>query len=658
MNPSRADRPGSKDRPRHEGRPRRAAARALAAVLLAALTAAAASAQLSRRPEDPLGLSIREHRVRVIHSTTPEVPGTSMHLQQWDPWLAYQRGRSYYFREWGRDDGVFAAIPDRPEAASANSCGMCHNLPFPSVGSGGSVAIPVGVGRTAPHFFGGGLIETLGVQIRAQLLAAHDANRNGYLDVPAETAGRRAVVEATPGVEVDFGSLEDGDGDGFPDLDAGIMVRMVDEKGERVLWTQDGRLPRLGAPGIAGYDLAAGVFATSAGDHQFPSMRTFSTGVFVTIMGILPEGEVEHRGRYGGPMLMDWGRMSNAGAFQSEVVLTGDPFAEPDPARRATVTVGERDLLEWFMLNHPAPGRGPETAETRRGRQVIAELGCTSCHVPDWRIEPADPGRGLPGDRRFFHLDVRHDPERDRLTGRLIDLTREVPGPDGSTLRVPRREGFLVENVFTDFRHHDLGKRFYEYAYAGKIYVTRRFRTAHLWGVGSSVRLGHDGRSTSLDEVIRRHGGEAETAALAYAEAPEADREALIAFLRSLVLYPPELLPADLDGDGRIAERFEVAGREVGPEVFRPELMLRVPPRYQGWTEAPDGSRYFSYALQNVAEAYGEHLAALRDADRDGVPDLSEPAAATVAPAAPPAAPATSPAAGTTEAAGAAAGRR
>ena len=90
--------------------------------------------QYAVRPDDPLGLSIREQRLRIKHSRTADVPGTSMHLQQWDPWLTYQRGRSYFFREWGRADGVFDALPDRPEAATANSCGICHNLPFPSAG--------------------------------------------------------------------------------------------------------------------------------------------------------------------------------------------------------------------------------------------------------------------------------------------------------------------------------------------------------------------------------------------------------------------------------------------------------------------------------------------------------------------------------------------
>lgn len=585
----------------------------------------AAWAQYAVRPDDPLGLSIRERRVRVIHSRTPGVPGTSMHLQQTDPWLAYQRGRSYYFREWGVEDGAFLRLPPRTEAASSTSCGMCHNLPFPSVGAGGNVAIPVGVGRAAPHFFGAGLLETIGLQIRQEILNRFDTNGNGYLDVPAETKGQRVTVEASPGVKLDLGSLHDDNGDGRPDLNPMFMTRVVDREGRRHLTNDEGRLALLKDPGIVGYDLLVGVFASSAGDHQFPSMRSFSTGVYNTINGILLDVPVvAAHPRFGGYWIKQWGKASNAGSLQSEIFLSGDP-ASLDASGRGKITEGELDLLEWFMLNHPAPAQAVQKERTRRGRTLLAEYGCTSCHVGSWVIKPADETTRMPGDRRFFHLAVTPDPQSGELRGRLIDLTKEVRREDGTVLRVPRREGFVVEDVFTDLRHHDMGERFYEYSYrAGQLSVAKRFRTTPLWGVGSTAPYGHDGRSATLDDVIRRHGGEAEVSAQAYAKAPAEDREALIAFLRSLVLYTPELLPTDLDGDGKIDPSWKARGEDMGPEIFRAELLFRTPPRYRGWVAGPEGDRYFSYELLNVAEAYGENLEALADKDRNGIPDVAE----------------------------------
>lgn len=584
-------------------------------------------AQYAVRPEDPLGLSIRERRVRIIHSSTPDVPGTSMHLQETDPWLAYQRGRSYYFREWGVEDGAFMRLPPRTEAASGTSCGMCHNLPFPSVGAGGNVAIPVGTGRAAPHFFGAGLMETVGLQIRQQIFNEFDTNGNGFLDVPAETEGRRVTIESSPGVKLDAGSLDDENGDGRPDLNPMFMVRMVDKEGKRHLVSPEGRLALLKDPGIVGYDLLVGVFASSAGDHQFPSMRSFSTGVFNTINGILLDVPVvATHPRFGGFWVQQWGKVSNAGSLQSEIFLSGDPAKLDHPGQQGKITEGELDMLEWFMLNHPAPAQEVQTEKTRRGRVVLYEVGCTSCHLETWQIHPADEKTKMPGDRRFFNLQVAQDPANGQFRARLMDLTREVRREDGTVLRKRRLEGFNVRGVFTDLRHHDVGERFYEYNYRqGQLSVSKKFRTTPLWGVGSTAPYGHDGRSLTLDDVIRRHGGEAESSAQAYAAASPEDREALIAFLRSLVLYTPELLPTDLDGNGLIDASRQVAGLDLGPEIFRAELMFRTPPRYRGWVKDPEtGERYFSYDLLNVAEAYGENLEALADKNRNGLPDLAE----------------------------------
>jgi len=62
------------------------------------------------------------------------------------------------------------------------------------------------------------------------------------------------------------------------------------------------------------------------------------------------------------------------------------------------------------------------------------------------------------------------------------------------------------------------------------------FRTAFLWGVASTAPYGHRGDITTLDEAIRAHGGEGRKAREAYEQAGDADRSAVIAFLRSLVI--------------------------------------------------------------------------------------------------------------------------
>ncbi|HEX8089149.1 MAG TPA: hypothetical protein VF762_09875, partial [Blastocatellia bacterium] len=165
-------------------------------------------AQLNERANDPTGFSIPVRRIQVIHSDNPSRPGTSMYLQQADPWLAYQTGFFNFEREWKLGEGLFGVMnSDRPSAAAATSCAMCHNLPFRTPGSGGNVSEPVGYGRNTPHLFGVGLIEMLGQQIRQEILAKFDLNHNGFIDYPSEAKGKQVLIEAADGVRVSFGSL-------------------------------------------------------------------------------------------------------------------------------------------------------------------------------------------------------------------------------------------------------------------------------------------------------------------------------------------------------------------------------------------------------------------------------------------------------------------
>ena len=119
---------------------------------------------------------------------------------------------------------------------------------------------------------------------------------------------------------------------------------------------------------------------------------------------------------------------------------------------------------------------------------------------------------------------------------------------DGSghpTLKRPLRNSFVVRNIFTDFKRHDLGPNFHEIEYSGAI--RQEFLTTALWGVGSTAPYGHDGRTMSLEDVIRRHGGEAAEARDRFVDLSSTNRSAIIAFLNSLILFPPDDTASNLD---------------------------------------------------------------------------------------------------------------
>lgn len=95
---------------------------------------------------------------------------------------------------------------------------------------------------------------------------------------------------------------------------------------------------------------------------------------------------------------------------------------------------------------------------------------------------------------------------------------------------------------YTDLLLHDMGAgladKFAEGQASGNMW-----RTAPLWGIGytdkvmgNSAKVGylHDGRARNLTEAILWHGGEAERARQRFANLSKADREALLAFLKSL----------------------------------------------------------------------------------------------------------------------------
>src|SRR5205085_4790220 len=129
-------------------------------------------------PRDLSGCSVKNPRVRVVHTTDPGLEGGSMYLQQVDPWLGFQWGRSLTQRNFRERDGVYGdagkidgiLLPDgvskMMDRSHVNSCGACHNVPYRDGGAGMTIAKNGGSGRNPPHLFGAGLLEMIRLQLR------------------------------------------------------------------------------------------------------------------------------------------------------------------------------------------------------------------------------------------------------------------------------------------------------------------------------------------------------------------------------------------------------------------------------------------------------------------------------------------------------------
>jgi len=95
---------------------------------------------------------------------------------------------------------------------------------------------------------------------------------------------------------------------------------------------------------------------------------------------------------------------------------------------------------------------------------------------------------------------------------------------------------------YTDLLLHDMGPNLADSLVEGQA-TGSMWRTPALWGIGYTERVAgsagkvgylHDGRARSLTEAILWHGGEATASRQRFEALAKADREALLAFLRSL----------------------------------------------------------------------------------------------------------------------------
>jgi hypothetical protein len=431
-----------------------------------------------------------------------------------DPFRAIRRGRQLFQRKFQAVRGLGPLTGDGTGdvettriigAGLADSCAACHGRPRGAAGFGGDVATRPD-SRDAPHLFGLGLKEMLADEMTADLRWIRDQA------IAAAVRQGRPMTRALAAKGVNFGfvtGLPDGtvDTTRVEGVDPDLRVRPFFAHGETM------------------------------------SIREFIVGALNAEMG-LQVTDPELLAAHGGARVVTPAGMVLDGRFDAVEAPPGG-IGEIDPA--------VVDYLEFYLLNYFKAGRGQETVETQAGQKQMDKIGCTTCHVADLAIAR---------DRRVADVETSFDPVRghfNRLfaTARpLFTTVQDVPGLPA--LKVPVQGSFAVRNVYTDFKRHDLGASFHEREYDGTLRTA--FVTTPLWGVGSTAPYGHDGRSISLLEVILRHGGEAQDSRDRFAALLPAKQQEIIAFLNSLVLFPPDDTASNLDPGDPSAPGFPQVG--------------------------------------------------------------------------------------------------
>jgi CxxC motif-containing protein (DUF1111 family) len=104
---------------------------------------------------------------------------------------------------------------------------------------------------------------------------------------------------------------------------------------------------------------------------------------------------------------------------------------------------------------------------------------------------------------------------------------------NGGTFVVPAALGGKIIHPFGDFLLHDVGTGD-GIVQAGPPDTANKLRTAPLWGLRIKSRFMHDLASLTLEDAIRRHGGEAEGVITLFSGMPPDSKQQLITFLKSL----------------------------------------------------------------------------------------------------------------------------
>ena len=229
-----------------------------------------------------------------------------------------------------------------------------------------------------------------------------------------------------------------------------------------------------------------------------PNLLQFAADAYVNEMGITTQSCFQG---------------TSVTAFATESAPNGipvppgcDDLAEPAPAGvpagtddavgtcAGGLTLIQKDIdnFKRFMTNLAPPPRDlSNTGAIARGTPLYDQNGCANCHT-----------------RRVF--------------------TTPGPAPNG----VPSNTNF---QPFSDFLVHDMGTLGDMIGNAGDtLAVTRRMRTAPLWGIRFRPLLLHDGRCGDIPCAVAAHDGQGLAARNAFNALTAAQRADVVNFVRSM----------------------------------------------------------------------------------------------------------------------------
>lgn len=222
-----------------------------------------------------------------------------------------------------------------------------------------------------------------------------------------------------------------------------------------------------------------------------------------------PENGVLRLGRFGWKAGQASVKHQVAGALRTDMGVLTSVFPKPDCGSgqqncgAATAEFSDENLADataYISLLAVRAQRNWAAPEVVKGKDVFMSAGCGGCHAPTFKTSEYALHAELRGQTIHPYTDLLLHDMGDGLADTLPEGTR----PEGGNAS------------YTEWR------------------------TPPLWGIGFTASTAgeeaylHDGRARNLTEAILWHGGEGEKSKTAFTALSEADKNALLAFLKSL----------------------------------------------------------------------------------------------------------------------------
>jgi CxxC motif-containing protein (DUF1111 family) len=364
------------------------------------------------------------------------------------------------FVDQGQFDLARAGFDEREEideglgpTYNAQSCGECHQSP---VSGGGSQITELRAGQFDGRRFtdhvGGSLIQdrAIDASIQERVLGV-DNVRAFRMSLPVLGDG---FIEAIPDEAILAVAAHQ------PSGQRGLAIKVpVNEAGGAL------RVARFGWKG------------------QHASLLSFAADAYLNEMGITSVLQPTENTSSGSPI--------------DDFDEVDDPEDEATPEDPSGTDLG---FFVRFMRASKAPPRDlvlAATTDARKGEVLFAQLGCSTCHVPDFVTAPV---------------------------GTVFN---------GGTFVVTAPLANKRIHPYSDFLLHDVGTGD-GIVQNGGPQTRNLLRTPPLWGLRTRDRLMHDGQSLTRTDAILRHGGQARSSFDAFQKLSFDDRQRLVVFLNSL----------------------------------------------------------------------------------------------------------------------------